>query len=124
MSLDPISRLSQVMQLIRQQMAERASRLESGSPASTPAPPVRADRQGGIKELKLKVRERINDIRRDDPRRAEKVQRAFLESVLTWQFGPELMLDRSFEEIVSGVQENLRAHPELNARCMDVLDEL
>lgn len=124
MSLDPVGRLSQVMQLIRQQMAERASRLESGASTLPAAPPALAARQISIGELKSKIRERIQLIQRDDPRRADKVQRAFLESVLAWQFGPELMLDRGFEEIVAGVQESLQAHPDLHARCMQMLDDL
>jgi hypothetical protein len=34
------------------------------------------------------------------------------------------MLDRGFEEIVAGVQESLQAHPDLNTRCMEMLDDL
>ena len=124
MSLDPISRLSQVMQLIGQQMSERVLRLESGVATPAQAPLARPERHNDIQALKVKVRERLKAIALDDPRRPQKMQRAFLESVLAWQFGAELMLDQGFEDMVAGVQEGLRARPELQAQCLAVLDTL
>jgi hypothetical protein len=123
MSLDPVSRLSQVMQLIGQQMSDRVLRLESGvaPPALAPTQP---ERHNDIQALKVKVRERLKAIALDDPRRPQKMQRAFLESVLAWQFGAELMLDQGFEDMVTGVQEGLSARPELQAQCLAVLDTL
>jgi len=61
---------------------------------------------------------------RNDPRQPEKARRIFLESVLAWQFGDELLIDRGFAEVVSGVQEALRAHPQVDSRLAEVLREL
>jgi len=125
MPLDPVSQLSQVMQLIGQQMSERAQRLEAGFIATPPPLPLAAtERPHDIQALKLKVRERVKAIALDDPRREHKMQRAFLESVLAWQFGGELLLDKGFEDLLAGVQESLNAHPQLQAQCLSVLATL
>lgn len=60
----------------------------------------------------------------NDPRRQQKARRVFLESVLSWQFGDELLLDRGFEEMIAGVQEALHAHPRLEQRLARLLSEL
>jgi hypothetical protein len=48
----------------------------------------------------------------------------FLESVLTWQFGDELLLDHGFEEMVAGVQEAPKAHAQTDVRLSQLLREL
>ena len=48
----------------------------------------------------------------------------FLESVLSWQFGDELLLDRGFEEMIAGVQEALQSHPRLEQRLAQLLRDL
>jgi hypothetical protein len=122
--MDPINRLDQIMRVIGQQMSERAARLESGGkPLPTGAPP-RLTRRPALTALKSKVQERLKALDPHDPHRPEKARRIFLESVLAWQFGNELMLDRGFAEIVSGVQEALRADPQVDARLGQLLRDL
>jgi hypothetical protein len=121
--MDPINRLDQVMQIIGQQMSERAARLEAGVKHAPSNPAARA-RRPSLTALKTKVRERLESLEPDDPRRGEKARRIFLESVLAWQFGNELLLDRGFEDIVTGVQEALRANPAVDARLGRLLRDL
>ena len=122
--MDPVHRLDQILQIIGRQMSERASRLEAGAKAVPATTPQRPARRPSLAALQEKVRERLQAIDPDDPRRADKARRVFLESVLSWQFGNDLLLDRGFEEIVSGVQEALRAHPRIDARLARLLREL
>jgi hypothetical protein len=122
--MDPISRLDQVMQLIGRQMSERAARLDSGVRAPPAAPAPRAAARPSLAALRQRVRERLQQIDPDDPKRAEKARRAFLESVLVWQFGKELLLEPGFAETVAGVQEVLRVDPELESRLSQLLSEL
>jgi hypothetical protein len=122
--MDPINRLDQVMQIIGQQMSERAARLEAGGKPELPAAPARAARRPPLATLKSRIRERLGAIDPQDPRRPEKARRVFLESVLAWQFGNELLLERGFEDVVSGVQEALRANPGVDARLGQLLRDL
>jgi hypothetical protein len=122
--MDPVNRLDQIMQVIGRQLSERASRLEAGSKSLPTSLPARAARRPTVTALKSTVQKRLRNIDPDDPRRADKARRIFLESVLAWQFGNELLLERGFEEIVSGVQEALRAHPQADARLSQLLAEL
>lgn len=122
--MDPINRLDQIMRAIGQQMSERAARLEAGGKPLPVASPTRLARRPSLVALKSKIQERLKALDPDDPRQPEKARRIFLESVLAWQFGSELMLDRGFADIVSGVQEVLRAHPQVDARLGELLQEL
>jgi hypothetical protein len=122
--MDPVSRLDQILQVIGRQMSERASHLEAGAKTIGSATPARAARRPSLAVLKSKVQQRLRALDPNDARRADKARRIFLESVLAWQFGDELLLDRGFEEIVSGVQEALRAHPGVDARLVQLLGEL
>jgi hypothetical protein len=122
--MDPINRLDQVLQLIGRQMSERAVRLETGAKLTAPQGSPRLSRRPPLAALKRKMRERLASIDAADERRGEKARRVFLESVLTWHFGDELLLDRGFEELVRGVQEALQAHQYTDARLNQLLLEL
>ena len=122
--MDSVNRLDQILQVIGRQMSERVSRLETGAKAATSAPTARAARRPSLAALKSKVQERLRALDPDDGRRSGQARRIFLESVLVWQFGDDLLLDRGFAEIVSGVQEALQAHPEIDARFMQLLRDL
>lgn len=121
--MDPVGRLDQVLRLISRQMAERASRLDAGTAPSqaSATPPSRRVALGALKE---RVRGRLRSIDPGDPRRQQKARRVFLESVLSWQFGDELLLDRGFEEMIAGVQEALQEHPRLEQRLTQLLSDL
>jgi hypothetical protein len=122
--MDPINRLDQVLQLIGRQMSERAVRLDTGAKLSAPESSARLSRRPPLAALKRKMQERLASIDPSDERRGEKARRVFLESVLTWHFGDELLLDRGFEELVTGVQEALQAHAYTDARLNQLLLEL
>lgn len=122
--MDPVNRLDQIMRVIGQQMSERAARLEAGGKPLPVAGPTRVARRPALTALKSKVQERLKALDPEDARHPEKARRVFLESVLAWQFGDELMLERGFAEIVAGVQEALRAHPQMDARLGELLRDL
>ncbi len=105
-------------------MSERAARLEAGGKPLPVSTPTRLARRPALTVLKAKVQERLKALDPHDPRQPEKARRIFLESVLAWQFGDDLMVDRGFADVVSGVQEALRAHPQVDARLGQLLRDL
>lgn len=122
--MDPVGRLDQVLQLIGRQMAERASRLDAGTLAPSRAAVTVPARRAALGQLKEKVRGRLRSLDPHDPGRQQKARRVFLESVLSWQFGDDLLLDRRFEEMIAGVQEALQSHPGLEQRLAQLLRDL
>lgn len=122
--MDPVGRLDQVLQLISRQMAERASRLDAGALSPSHASATPPSRRASLGTLKERVRGRLRSLDPNDPGRQQKARRVFLESVLSWQFGDELLLDRGFEEMISGVQEALQAHPRLEQKLAQLLHDL
>ena len=122
--MDPINRLDQIMRVIGQQMSERAARLEAGGKPLPVATHTRLARRPALTALKSKIQERLKALDPEDPRQGDKARRIFLESVLAWQFGGELLLERGFADIVSGVQEALRAHPQMDATLGELLRDL
>jgi hypothetical protein len=122
--MDPINRLDYVLRLIGKQMSERAMRLDRGAKLAAPDGPARARRRPPLAALKRTVQERLASIDPGDTRRADKARRVFLESVLAWHFGDELLLDRRFDEMVVGVQEALEAHAKTDASLDRLLREL
>jgi len=122
--MDSVGRLDQVLRLISRQMAERASRLDAGAAAPSRASATPPSRRLALGALKERVRGRLRGLDPSDPRRQQKARCVFLESVLSWQFGDELLLDRGFEEMIAGVQEALQEHPRLEQRLTQLLSDL
>ena len=102
------------MEILRRQIAESARRLDIGGKPSTPntATPNAVAAKRPLAEFKQRINERLGAIPKNDPDRAKKAQRLFIESVLTWEFGDNLLLDKRFEEMLDRVQEGLAASPE------------
>jgi hypothetical protein len=111
---DPtIDRLSGVMEVLRRQIAESARRLDAhGKTArSGLATPGAESTKPPLAEVKRRIKERLAAIPHGDPDRAKKAQRLFIESVLTWEFGDTLLLDKRFEEMLDRVQQGLASVP-------------
>lgn len=125
MSLDSVNRLSQMMEVLRRQMAESARRMETGeSRTSKAGQPGSASAKSGIQELRARLHERLSALDPTDPRRSRKAKRLFLESVLAWEFGNELPLDRRFDDMLEDIQHTISASPELDARFDQLLNEI
>lgn len=122
--MDPISRLNRMMETLRKQMAESSKRLDT---SKSPPPEVcgrsRYERPT-IQALKARIEERIGAIESDAPDRDRRAQRIFLESVIAWEFGDQLLLDSQVGRLVDGIQETFETDPELNSQFHDLLSQL
>jgi hypothetical protein len=66
----------------------------------------------GVRAL---VAHRVRALDRDDPRRKHKAVRIFLESVLLYELGAQLVQDSSFADMVDAVQVQMQGDPQLAA---------
>jgi len=125
MSLDSVSRLNQMMEVLRRQMTGSTGRTEAGrSQPNNVGQQTRAADKPGIPELRARIHERLRALDPADPRRSQKAKRLFLESVLAWEFGNELLLDRRLEDMLDGIQQTISTSPELDARFDELLDDI
>lgn len=121
-----IDSLSQVMETLRRQLAESAKRLDRGTKASakggassTSKPTSRVSAQ----DLQKRVRERLQALDQGNGYQ-QRATRVFLESVLTWEFGDDLVHDTRFSEMLNEINQTLEADPDLQARMQTLLDQL
>jgi hypothetical protein len=120
-----IDRLSTVMEVLRRQIAESAQRLDTkGGKAPAPTTSGNAPAKPPLQDVKRRIRERLVTISPQDPDRAKKAQRLFIESVLAWEFGDALLLDNRFSEMLDRVQEGLAALPDMNQQFEKLLETL
>lgn len=121
-----IDSLSQVMETLRRQLAESAKKLDRGTKApaksdasSTPEAVPRVSAQ----DLQKRVRERLQALG-DGAGYRQKATRVFLESILTSEFGDDLVHDMRFAEMLNEIDKALQADPELKSRMHALFDQM
>jgi len=107
--MDPINPLGSIGRLLRKRIATERGDKAGKAGTATPAKLDQAQRKspGGTAALKQRTLEAIQAIDPQDPERDRKVIRVFVENVLVWQFGSEVMGDPGFAEWVEEVGEGL-----------------
>jgi hypothetical protein len=118
-----ISRLNAVMETLRRQLSEterrsgpeksRTSTSNSRVPASNP--------QRSLAQLKQRVRDRLKNIDPSDPQRKNRSRRIFIESVLAWEFGEQLLSDRKLDEFVEQIQTAMSNQPDIDQQLSELL---
>ena len=114
--MQPLDNISQVMQILRRQMAENLERLRgSGRLADAGAPPPATSSARAAPTLRQAAERRIKSIDPDDPRYLEKATHMFVESVLLAEFGERLVNDPEFRDLILNVQSAMLADAELES---------
>ena len=122
--MDPISRLNRLVETLRQQMAESAKRLDTAKPHAAEAKPQSRSARLSVEELRRRIQERVKAIEPDNPDRGRRARRIFLESVLAWEFGDELLLDSRLDRLIDNIQQTFESDPEIDAQLSDVIASL
>jgi hypothetical protein len=117
--VEPVTRVDQVLLLLRQQLAAR-----SGVKASaTPKAPQEASRQAGSASLQEALARRLSELRAGGLASRDSLARLLLEEVLTAQFGRHLLNDAGFQRLVVDVHAAIEADAELRQALDRLLDE-
>lgn len=122
--MDSVGRLNNIIEVLRRQIAENGRRMEAtgkntlSSKAQTGSGPMA---RPGLPELKLRLQARLRHLDPADPDKARKSQKLFLESVLAWEFGDSLLLDRRFGDLVEEIHKTLASHPDIEKQLTDLL---
>ncbi len=109
--MDPISNTDRLVLLLRQRLAQqKLSRPVGRSPAPAPA------RGGSLEAVRAVARTGARDDRQ--------LKRALVQTILSDQFGQDMVNEARFQQLVARVSDALAADPD-SARLLDgALDEL
>ncbi|TQV73392.1 hypothetical protein FKG94_16950 [Exilibacterium tricleocarpae] len=113
--MDPVNGLSQIVQILRQKLAERSSatrRLRDGAPAGTDTGPKPAAKSS-LADIKRKIGERIRALPDEEREEARAVQ-VFVEAVMVWEFGDQLLQDPQFSALSKEVAQSMADHPQIS----------
>ena len=120
-----IGRLNRIMEILHTQVNEAGRQIAApAQPVQSRSSPAFLPPGNGMQVLRRRVRERLKRLDPADPQLARKSKRVFLETVLAWEFGDALMLDRSFDDLVSQVQQAISSQPELDGQLAELLTNM
>jgi len=112
--MDPINPLDKLTSLLHRKIADEAAAAKTGKKS-----PVRSGelqhRSQTVKrspeELRKKIISMLQAVDVNDPKRDQKMMHIFVENVLIWQFGEELLNDSTFAQLLGDVEETLKREP-------------
>jgi regulator of protease activity HflC (stomatin/prohibitin superfamily) len=125
--MDPINPLNQLIQALRQQMAAQAQKSKRTTSKHTERQ-TKTKQKTAVKivsldQIQTRIRERVRQL---EPEQRDSIQaaRIFVESILVWEFGEELLQDPRWQEISKEVQESMTGDPETWARFRTLLKNI
>jgi hypothetical protein len=118
-----ISRLNAVMETLRRQLSETERKSSLGAQRSSTSSTHNAasSSRQNLTQLRQRVLERLINIDPSDPQRKSRSRRIFIESVLAWEFGEQLLSDRRLDELVEQVQVAMSSLPDIDQQLSELL---
>ena len=125
--MDPINSINQLMAALRRQMAERGERSSrSSDTASSSAARKSTPRQStkaSLEKIQRRIGQRLQHLQADE-RRGSPGTQIFIESILAWEFGEDVLTDPRFGDLVANVRETMAEDPALQQNLERLLDKL
>ena len=122
--MDPVGGLSEIMRLLQRRLAEKKQQGERLEPTcgqtSTPARPATPAAKASPEEIQRRIGERIRMLEPEE-RQGPRAAQVFVESVLAWEFGDEVLDDPDFAELARQVRTAMTADPMLWRKVQGVL---
>lgn len=111
-----IDHLHDILSIVRRKVEESGRARASASTRKTGAN-ERADTRAGqglidTGELERHVIERIAQIPSEEKDFLKKAGRIFVDAVMAWEFGEDLLLDAEYDEMAHSVLDTMLDHPE------------
>lgn len=121
--MDPINGLSQIMRVLRERLAQKSAGSEKTSAKSDPSSPKKTAAKAAPDDIMRRIGERIRALSPDERRSGKGIQ-VFVESVLVWEFGEELLQDPRFSEIAKEVQSSISENSNARDKLVSLLNQL
>lgn len=85
----------------------------------------RVDReQRDLGDLRQNMRDRLKALDSTAPGYERLAQRAFVVSVLVWQFGPDLLQDKRASAMIDSIEQAIQTQPDVSRRLTSLIAEL
>lgn len=119
--MDPVNGL---VQILRQKLSERPNTVESKNTSKPSATNTTSSTEAklSIGEVKRKIGERVKALS-DDEHQPTHAAQIFVESIITWEFGDQLLQDPKFGELSKDVVNTLSQHPTVWKHMQSMLSE-
>jgi hypothetical protein len=123
--MDPISQVNPVLDALRKQLAENIERLrKSGRLAAAGAAASSGPANAGAESLQAALGRKLSALDRRSPEGRAAAIRAFVETALVAEFGPGLLSDPAFGDMVADISASLREDTEMRAQFDRMLADL
>lgn len=123
--MDPISQINPVLDALRKQLAQNIERLRrAGRLAGSGRTAAAAGAAAAAEPLELSLRRRVSALDLRSPEGRATAVRAFVETVLVSEFGPALLTDPSFSDMLEEVSGSFKDDAELGERLAQALAAL
>lgn len=118
--MDPVSRVDQVLLLLRKQLAGKtAGKFASAAKGTSDVP-----RQGvSAAPLQDVIARRLAELRSAGLTSRASLTRLLLEEILTAQFGRQLINDATFQRVVADIQAAIEEDADLRSAMDSLLDD-
>lgn len=123
--MDPVNGLGQIVQVLRKKLSDTSTtRTEKTSlPSKANAKPSSSTRKASSQEVQKKIGELIQAIPEADYTN-DKATEIFVEVVIAWELGDEILQDPKFGELTKEVTKLISGNAELQEKMMQVIKGL
>jgi hypothetical protein len=122
--MDPVGGLSEIMRLLQRRLAEKKQQTErlepTGGQVGTPARRATTAAKASPEEIQRRIGERIQMLGPEE-RQGPRAAQVFVESVLAWEFGEEVLDDPDFAELTRQVRATMTDDPMLWRKVQGML---
>jgi hypothetical protein len=124
--MDPINGLNNIMEILRRQIADNAKRLDHPGKTSRLGASQTGQKSGKTSpgELRALIHDRIKSLDPQETQYQHKAKRLFLESVMAWEFGNDIVRDQEFSDMIADIQETLETTPEIKRQFDGLIEQL
>ena len=120
--MDPINSIGQIAQILRRKLANRTDSRNADETASRLSDKAPADKVSP-EEIRRKISARIQSLDIEE-RQGPKAALIFIESIIVWEFGEELLEDPKFSELSKSVLDSFSADTNASAKLNALLTQL
>ena len=124
--MDPVNGLNQIMQVLRQRLGNKSSKTEQSKSAGQSTKTSHAAKTAtkpSSDEILRRIGDRVRALSPEE-KRGNKAMQIFVESVLVWEFGEELLQDPKFTEIANEVHHTINENAVAREKLVTLLTKL
>ncbi|MET4025767.1 hypothetical protein ABIE59_001292 [Marinobacter sp. MBR-99] len=119
--MDPVSSINQVIQTLRQRLSERAPAASGGKASKAQGPAAGRSTRLSKTDIQRKIAEAIKSASSDDEQHRAEI---FVENILTWQLGEDIVNDPKFTEMTKEVVATIALDQHQWQQLQNYLDHL